>query len=124
MVAGDTAASAGLSAVTDGVDWVAGSETLLAKGEVGSPGGAYTHSLSDFVQVTQRGRSSSHFTRLLRHVRLAWSVLDKMHGILGWGRRLTQCLPFALWRRMRRGTYQPVVVRRPLAREGRGFRGL
>jgi hypothetical protein len=72
VVAGDTAdATVGLSAVADEADLEAVSATLLANGEVASPAGAYTHSLSDFVHVTQRGRSSSHFTRRLRHVRLS-----------------------------------------------------
>jgi hypothetical protein len=29
-----------------------------------------------------------------------------------------------VWGRVLRRAYQPVVVRRPLARDGRGFRGL
>jgi hypothetical protein len=81
--AGDTAdATAGLSAVVDEADLEAVSATLLANGEVGSPAAAYTHSRSDFEHVTQRGRSSSHFTRRLRHVRLSWSVSVKIRSQL------------------------------------------
>jgi hypothetical protein len=137
--AGDTAAAiAGLSAVVDEVDLEAVSETLVANGDFGSPAGAYRHSLSDLVQVTQRGRSSSHFTRLLRQVRLPWSVsividyqlfanafpqFDMISTTRESRDECQRCASRRVAGKSVGRAYQPVVVRKPLAREGRGFRG-
>jgi hypothetical protein len=75
VVAGDaTEATAGLSAAIDEVGFEADSEPLLTDGDGPSGAVTYRHSRSDFVHVTQRGRSSSHLTRLLRQVRLPWSA--------------------------------------------------
>lgn len=70
--AGDTAPvdlAVSVSVVVD-MDLEAFSDPFVFGLVADSPGVGYKHSLSDFVQVKQRGRSSSHLTLLLRQVRL------------------------------------------------------
>lgn len=76
--AGDTAL-AGVwlsSSALDDVDAGVCSDPLALCAVPDSPIGAYKQSLSDFVHVAHRGRNSSHFTRLLRQVKLLVLVAD------------------------------------------------
>lgn len=126
----DFLASAGeVIACAGGVDPLG---TVLAGASLGD---AYRHSLSDLIQVAQRGLCSSHLMRRDLQVRLELqSALARTEKSSSVSRRLVQgSTKNALSRRADLSggaktdtglTHQPVVVLNPLALDGRGFRGL
>lgn len=79
------------------------STSVLRRGGLGR---AYVHSLCDLVHWPQMGLPSSHLILLARHVVLYARVSTTLRLIFS-----------------RMKTHHPVIVRRPRALDGRGFRG-